>query len=72
LSPPSGRQLTLDEGDGGSWLEVADAVDEIRDRFGSEAIGPAVTMVPGGPRPKRRGAAQWGPSAPEGPGAPDG
>ncbi len=70
LSPPSGRQLSLDDGDGGSWLEVADAVDEIRDRFGSEAIGPAVTMVPDGPRPKRRGSAQWGPAAPDDPGAP--
>jgi len=65
LAPPAGRQLTLDDAEGAGWLEVADAVDEIRDRFGSSAIGPAVTMGPGAPRPKRRGTAQWGPAAPE-------
>lgn len=40
------------------------AVDRVRDRFGSGAIGPASALGPGGVRVVRRGARQWGPDAP--------
>ncbi len=64
--------LTLDaEGaDGGtaaptaSWLDASDAIDEIRNRFGDDAIGPAVLLGETGLRRKRRGDQQWGPSHP--------
>lgn len=38
-------------------------VDEIRSRFGDDAIGRASSMAGGRVRPVRRGAQQWGPSA---------
>ena len=37
--PGSARQLTTEEP--GKWRELADTVEQIRDRYGSEAIGPA-------------------------------
>jgi len=56
------RQLTLDEAvDGPGWEVASRTIDEIRDRFGSTAIGPATVAVPGGARPKVRGQQQWGP-----------
>ncbi len=62
LVPPS-RQLTFDQlaGDAPDHASTTTAVDEIRERFGSEAIGPASALEPGGLRPVRRGAQQWGP-----------
>lgn len=66
LAPATGRQLTLDEAEGPGWHEVTDTIDEIRSRFGDTAIGPAVSMGPGGVRVKRRGAQQWGPEGPPG------
>jgi DNA polymerase-4 len=68
LSTDAGRQLTLDEIDpdagGGASREEADhAVDEIRRRFGDDAIGPAVLAGPGGLRRKHRGDQQWGPES---------
>lgn len=48
------RQLTLDEalveqeqGDRGDWKRADQAIDEIRRRFGTDAIGPAVLAKPG-------------------------
>ena len=46
------------------WSEVDDAVDKIRERFGSAAIGPAALVGRDGLRIKRRGDQQWGPNDP--------
>ena len=54
------RQLSLDD-DGAPWSEADGAVDEIRTRFGADAIAPASVLDAGGPRVKRRGDQQWGP-----------
>ena len=40
---------------------TAGAIDEIRDRFGAAAIGPASSIESRGLRVVRRGAQQWGP-----------
>jgi DNA polymerase IV len=56
------RQLTLDDANGRSgWAEASRTVDEIRARFGADAIGPAALTRPEGLAVKRRGARQWGP-----------
>jgi DNA polymerase IV len=55
------RQLSFDELAGRDWSEATSAVDEIRERFGAGAIGPARTLGPAGLRPKRRGDQAWGP-----------
>ena len=43
------------------WAEASAAIDAIRDRFGSTAIGPASAVSKRGIRLVRRGAQQWGP-----------
>jgi DNA polymerase-4 len=53
------RQLTLDDAAG--WDSASRAVDQIRERFGDEAIVPAALAGPDGLRVKRRGDQQWGP-----------
>jgi DNA polymerase-4 len=56
------RQLTLDDAARGpGWQEAGRTVDEIRARFGSDAIGPAVLGGPDGLRVKGRHRQQWGP-----------
>ena len=57
------RQLSLDELARPGWDGANQAVDRIRDRFGSAAIGPATVAGPGGIRVKQRGDQQWGPDA---------
>ncbi|MCB0965129.1 MAG: DNA polymerase IV, partial [Acidimicrobiales bacterium] len=65
------RQLSLDdllaaEGDGageGSWADAEGAVDAVRARFGSAAVGPASLAGPRGLRVARKGQQQWGPDA---------
>lgn len=52
-------QLTLDGAS--EWGEADLAMDRIRDRFGVDAIAPAVSLRDGGVRPKQRGDQQWGP-----------
>ena len=37
------------------------ALDEIRDRFGADAIGPASAVRGGAVRNVKRGGQQWGP-----------
>jgi DNA polymerase IV len=63
LDAGSARQLSFD-----SLLAarpVTDPViDEIRERFGPDAIGPASLVGEGGLRRKRRGDQQWGPGDP--------
>ncbi len=55
----------LDGGDGAAPpagdRRAAGAVDEIRERFGAAAIGPASSVAKGGLRVVRPGAQQWGP-----------
>ncbi|MDX2380038.1 MAG: DNA polymerase IV [Acidimicrobiia bacterium] len=62
LIAPS-RQLTLDDAadDSPDWESATDALDAIRDRFGTDAIGPASVLGTGGMRPVVRGGRQWGP-----------
>jgi len=55
------RQLVLDQA--ADWSEADRAMDRIRDRFGDDAIAPAVTLGESGIRAKRRGDQQWGPGA---------
>jgi len=69
LAPPPPRQLDLFEpvGElGGASTDphrlAADAIDEIRRRFGDGAVGPASLATPDGLAVKRKGATQWGPS----------
>ena len=58
-----GEQLTFDDLASGDaeWREAEDAIDVIRDRFGTEAIGPASSLGEGGLRVKTSGDQQWGP-----------
>ncbi len=42
-------------------IRSAAAIDEIRERFGSAAIGPASSITSKGLRVVRKGAQQWGP-----------
>jgi DNA polymerase-4 len=60
---PAHRQLTLDDLDDKSpdWSSASGAVDEIRERFGAAAIGPASNLESDGLRVTRKGGQQWGP-----------
>ncbi|HEX5267045.1 MAG TPA: DNA polymerase IV [Acidimicrobiales bacterium] len=66
LSPGQGQQLTLDDWAAGQcgddWDRAAEAVDEIRRRFGDGAVGPAALAGAQGLRVKRLGDTQWGPA----------
>ena len=55
------RQLQLGEEDYSPQREIDEAVDEIRQRFGGDVIGPGSTVGPEGIKAKRRGTQQWGP-----------
>jgi len=63
LASDGSRQLTLDGAAGTGWDLASRAVDEIRHRFGDEAIAPAALRDPDGIRVKRRGDQQWGPGS---------
>src|SRR5207247_8138130 len=54
------RQLTFEEAEE-PWKDATRAVDEVRRRFGDEAVGPASLVGEGGMGVKRRGHQQWGP-----------
>jgi len=62
---PSMRQLSLDDllDDRPDWVSTTEALDRIRDRFGSSAIGPASALESGRLRVIRRGEQQWGPDS---------
>jgi DNA polymerase-4 len=71
LTTGSARQLSFDEllapagsagSTGPSWREASGAIDDIRDRFGDAAIGPASAVGRNGLRIKRRGDDPWGPT----------
>jgi len=56
------RQLTLDEVTGPAWTEADSVIDEIREKFGSSAIGPAgLASREEGLRRFEVGQQQWGP-----------
>jgi DNA polymerase-4 len=59
------HQLTFDEvaDEAPEWGARSAAIDEIRERFGSAAIGPASAVRGDGLRVVRKGAQQWGPDA---------
>ena len=61
LSDGGTRQLSLDDLGTASWDDANLAVDAIRARFGSAAIGPATLTGPGGLRARRPGEQPWGP-----------
>jgi DNA polymerase-4 len=61
LSDGSARQLSLDDVDTGSWDDANLAVDAIRARFGSSAIGPATLAEADGLRVRTEGDQPWGP-----------
>ncbi|MCB0972747.1 MAG: DNA polymerase IV, partial [Acidimicrobiales bacterium] len=69
LDAGADRQLSLDdllEGPGApeaGWADAEGAVDAVRARFGSEAVGPASLAGPRGLRVARRGQQAWGPDA---------
>jgi len=44
-----------------SWVAAENAVDEVRERYGSAAVGPASLLEEGGLRLRRLGDAPWGP-----------
>ena len=60
------RQLSLDDLAGAGWHEASGAVDAIRERFGSSAIGPGSAVDRDGLRVKSTGQNPWGPG--DGPG----
>ncbi len=51
------------------WAAAADAIHEVRRRFGVDSVASAALIGPGGLRVKRQGDTQWGPSAPGGDGS---
>jgi DNA polymerase IV len=67
LGPATGRQLTLDDvapdadAPAVAWDDASRAIDDIRRRYGDDAIGPARLVDGGRMRIVRRGAQQWGP-----------
>jgi DNA polymerase-4 len=65
LTDAAVQQLTLDDvGPDSGWDQVSEAVDEVRRRFGSSAIGPA-SAVGGGPvRADAPHERPWGPDRP--------
>jgi len=60
-----------DDGPGPGPDQVAQAVDDVRRRFGDAAVGPASLVRGGALKLKRRGDQQWGPSADPDPYRPD-
>lgn len=56
-----GQQLALNF-DGAADHKTDAIVDDVRERFGAGAIGPASAAVDGSLRVKRRGEQQWGPN----------
>jgi DNA polymerase-4 len=62
LAQGGARQLSLDDtGTGRGWDAASRAVDDVRDRFGDGAVGPATLAGNRGLEVKRRGDTQWGP-----------
>jgi DNA polymerase IV len=62
LTEAAPKQLTLDDADAPDWDGASQTIDQIRDRFGRAAIGPASLVDGKGLRLKQRGDQQWGPN----------
>jgi len=62
LQPAGARQLTLDAAQNGQWEDADAAIDDIRRRFGADAIGPAILAEGDSVRVKTGGEQQWGPN----------
>ena len=63
LGRPEAEQLTLDDMLRPAATErAADAVEQIRKRFGEASVGPATLVGNDGLRVKRQGDTQWGPA----------
>ena len=57
------RQLSLDDvADTSQWTATSRAIDEVRDKFGPDAVGPAAIVGEKGLRTKKQGQQPWGPS----------
>ncbi|MGH2684946.1 MAG: Y-family DNA polymerase, partial [Actinomycetota bacterium] len=67
LAEGAPRQLSLEDVATGSWDDATGVIDDIRRRFGDDAIVPASLAGPGGIRVKQRGDQQWGPGQEPGP-----
>lgn len=67
-NPDAGRQLSFDELTGGraERRRAEEVADEIRSRWGQDAIGPATLLGSEGLGVRRRGDDVWGPSEPGG------
>ena len=52
--------ITADGDTSEQWSEASAAIDRVRGRFGSSAIGPASALSADGLRIVRRGQQQWG------------
>jgi len=67
LVPPPARQLELLDAAGTTPTDphrlAADAIEDIRRRFGDRAVGPAALVGDHGLAVKRKGDTQWGPTA---------
>jgi DNA polymerase-4 len=62
LAQAVGEQLSLgDAHDHSGWTTATRAVDDVRERFGATAIGPASLVGRDGLKLTRRGRQQWGP-----------
>ncbi|HVM09237.1 MAG TPA: DNA polymerase IV [Acidimicrobiales bacterium] len=63
LGKPVAEQLTLDETMRPAAADrAAEAIEEVRRKFGDAAVGPAALVGRSGLRVKRQGDTQWGPS----------
>jgi len=65
LASKGPQQLSLDDA-APLWDDATRAVDEVRQRFGADAVGPASLVGEGGLRMKRQGDRQWGPGGEKG------
>jgi DNA polymerase-4 len=63
LVDDAARQLSLEEVQHPGWEDASRAIDDIRRRFGDDAIAPATLRGPTGIRVKRQGDQQWGPDS---------
>lgn len=59
-SPAAAQQLSLDDVVDEGWTEAEEVVEQIRDRFGADAIAAAALVDRDGIRVRTRGDQQWG------------
>jgi DNA polymerase-4 len=71
LTEHAAQQLSFEDAEAPDWTEANRAIDEIRERFGAGAIGPAAIATARGLELKRKGGQQWGPDRDVSDGAPE-